>query len=88
MNSRIGVGTLADFGGFCVGRVDAKRDTRWELLPLDGAGGFRRDIQDDSVDTGDLGDYAVGKLLDELIRKVAQSAVIASSLVTARMTIG
>jgi hypothetical protein len=58
------------------------------LLPLDGAGGLTGDVQRHPVDAGDLVDDAVADALEEVVGRRAQSAVIASSEVTARMTTG
>ena len=59
-----------------------------ELLPLDRAGRLRGDVEGDAVDAADLVDDAVGGSLEQVVGRRAQSAVIASSEVTARITIG
>ena len=37
------------------------------LLPLDGAGGFRGEVVEDAVDAGDLGDDALGDVVEERV---------------------
>ena len=68
----------------------ARRSARSTVrpLPLDRRGRLRGDVERDAVDAGDLVHHPRGDRLQQVVRQRAQSAVIASSEVTARITIG